>query len=377
MIAGILSLIVIAFLVALFATIAVLRISHRVRAFDSAPIEGQVKAAQRSIPNTGGIGIAVGVLLPMIAGLTVLSTHAMGLVDLSVRLPSHLTEHLPGMIDTLALGWGLVVAAAGLHVLGVIDDRKPLGPGIKLVAMVGIAALLAHFTDTRLLTMLDTHVGGSWLSVLVTVLWFVVITNAFNFIDNMDGLSAGVAVIVAGCLLATSLLADPLFVPALLALVAGSAAGFLVLNFPPARIFMGDGGSLVLGFLLAFAAVRVTYLPESDAPFAFHAVFTPIIIFAIPIYDLVSVVVIRLSQGKSPFVGDLQHFSHRLVQRGLSKRTAVLVIYGCTLVTALGGVAMPTLDRWQAVLVFVQTLCVLFVLAALERSVAKGDQRHA
>jgi UDP-GlcNAc:undecaprenyl-phosphate GlcNAc-1-phosphate transferase len=368
MIAAVLSLTLVAFATSAGATALVLRISRRVGVIDSAPIAGQIKTQRRPIPNTGGIGIATGILVPMIVGLVLISAHAKSMINLDAMLPESIAHHLPGMVERLALGWGLVVATLGLHVLGVIDDRKPLGPGIKLISMVGIAALLAYFTDTRLLSMLDTHVGGAWLSVAITVVWFVVITNAFNFIDNMDGLSAGVAIIVAACLLATSLLADQLFVPALLALIAGASAGFLILNFPPARIFMGDGGSLVLGFLLAFGSVRVTYLPEGSVSFEPHVVFTPIIILAIPLYDLVSVVLIRLSQGRSPFVGDLQHFSHRLVQRGLSKRNAVLVMYGCTLVTALGGVAMPTLQPWQAGLVFAQTLGVLFVLALFERT---------
>lgn len=373
MIAAVFSLTPVAFVLAAGTTVLVLRISRRVGAVDSLPIAGQVKEVPRPIPNTGGIGIVVGVLLPMMAGLIAITAHAMGMFDLASLLPESLARHVPGMVDRLMLGWGLVVATLGLHVLGVIDDRRPLGAGIKLVAMIGIATLLAYYTDTRLLSMLDVHVGGAWLSVAITVVWFVVITNAFNFIDNMDGLSAGVAVIIAACLLATSLLAEQLFVPALLALVAGSAAGFLLLNFPPARIFMGDGGSLVLGFLLAFASVRVTYLPEGSPSFELHAVFTPIIILAIPLYDFGSVVLIRLSQGRSPFVGDLQHFSHRLVKRGLSKRNAVLVIYGCTLVTALGGVAMPTLEPWQAGLVFSQTLGVLFVLALFERTAGNED----
>lgn len=368
MIPVVLALIPIAFVLALAGTWIVLRLSRRVGAFDTEAIAGQVKAERRAIPNTGGIGITLGVLLPMLVGLAALSAHAGGIVDLAALLPEAAVKHLPGMIEMLPLGWVLFAATLGLHVLGVVDDRRPLGPGVKLVAMIAAATVLAYFTDTRLLELLDARVGGSWLSILITVVWFVAITNAFNFIDNMDGLSAGVAAIAAACLLATSLLADQLFVPALLALVVGSAGGFLVLNFPPARIFMGDGGSLVLGFLLAFATVRVTYLPEAGAAFEPHALFTPFIILAIPLYDLGSVVAIRLRQGRSPFVGDLQHFSHRLVDRGLSRRNAVLVIYGCTLVTALGGVAMPTLNTWQAGLVFAQTLCVLFVLGVFERS---------
>lgn len=372
MLALVFTLIPVSFVLSACATLVVLRLSRRLGAIDTEPIAGQVKAERRAIPNTGGIGIAIGVLGPLVLALATLSMHAAGAIDLAALLPESVAAHLPGMVERLRLGWILVATTLGLHVLGVIDDRRPLGPGVKLAAMIITAAALAAFTDTRLLELLDAHVGGPWLSMLITVVWFVAVTNAFNFIDNMDGLSAGVAAIAAACLLATSLVAGQLFVPAVLSLVVGSACGFLLLNFPPARIFMGDGGSLVLGFLLAFATVRVTYLPDSAAAFEPHAVFTPIIILAIPLYDLVSVVAIRLRQGRSPFVGDLQHFSHRLVGRGLTRRAAVLVIYGLTLITALGGVAMPTLEGWQAALVFAQTVAVLAVLAALEHSSRGG-----
>src|SRR5207244_10275947 len=132
--------------------------------------------------------------------------------------------------------------------------------------------------------------------------------------------------------------------------------GFLVFNFPwggqPATIFMGDGGSLVIGFLLGFLTVRTTYVSAGvEGPglgSAWYGVFMPLVVLAIPLYDFCSVTLIRLSQGKSPFVGDLQHFSHRLVKRGLSKRAAVVVIYGFTAVPAIGGVLLARPGGWPA-----------------------------
>jgi UDP-GlcNAc:undecaprenyl-phosphate GlcNAc-1-phosphate transferase len=254
-----------------------------------------------------------------------------------------------------------------------------------------------------LLTALDPHADGPWLSIIITATWFVVVTNAFNVLDNMDGLSAGVGAICAGFFLVTTVVAPQpqWFVGACLALLLGALLAFLVFNFPfrspcqsvaagtndaaqgvllrqnGASIFQGDGGSLVVGFLLAFLAVRITYLPldatahSSHAPSLLNAsqwaaLLTPLVILAIPLYDFTSVTIIRLSQGKSPFVGDLQHFSHRLVRHGLSRRAAVIVIYGCTCVTAIGGVALASLRPWQAALVFAQTGLVLMVLALYE-----------
>jgi UDP-GlcNAc:undecaprenyl-phosphate GlcNAc-1-phosphate transferase len=157
------------------------------------------------------------------------------------------------------------------------------------------------------------------------------------------------------------------FIAATLALLIGAVGGFLVFNFPPATIFMGDRGSLVIGFVLAVLTVRTTYLhPELGG--GWYGVFMPLVVLAIPLYDFTTVTVIRLRQGRSPFVGDQQHFSHRLVRRGLSTRGAVVVIWAATAVTGIGGVALGSLQAWQAVLVGAQTVLVLAVLALLEHA---------
>jgi UDP-GlcNAc:undecaprenyl-phosphate GlcNAc-1-phosphate transferase len=302
------------------------------------------------------------------------------------RLPE-LAQHMQGLrataSDVLVLLAGLLV----LHVLGVLDDRRPLGPWLKLMVLVGVTGAVVWWTDTRLLTLLDAPLGGPWASIVVTVLWIVVVTNAMNFLDNMDGLSAGVGAIAGACFLAAALVHGQWFVAAMLAVLVGACGGFLVFNFPwrarrndadggGATIFMGDGGSLVIGFLLGFLTVRTTYYAP-DAAGGWYGVFMPLVVLAIPLYDFMSVVLIRLSQGKSPLVGDLQHLSHRLVRRGLSKRAAVLVIHGLTGITAIGGIALGSLQPWQAVLVGVQTALVLLVLAVFEhRAAAPTLQRN-
>lgn len=370
----VLALIPLAFILAALTTALVLRISLRLGALDTAPIQGQIKAAQRRVPNTGGIGIATAIALPILLGTTLLSI--IGPAPDPDWIPQAARIHIPGMLDRLPMAWTLLVGIATLHLLGLIDDRKPLGALPKLAIMAAVATATVMLTDTRLLTMLDSVAGGSWLSILLTVLWFLTIINAFNFIDNMDGLSAGVAAIAAACLLSSSLIAGQWFVAGLAALVVGAAAGFLLFNMPPAKLFMGDGGSLVLGFSLAFLSVRATYLPIGQLEPQPYAFLTPLVILAVPLYDLLSVVLIRIRQRRSPFLGDCQHFSHRLVDLGLSRRSAVLVIWGCTLITALGGVALPTLKDWQALLVGAQTVLVLLVLAAFEHAHKREKARR-
>ncbi len=375
-------LIPLAFLLALPLTLLARAVGHRLNALDGAGVSGQVKAAARPVPNTGGMAIVLAFSLPIVLGLVAVATPLAG--RLTSLVPA-LTDHLPGIRGETANAVVLLMFLGALHVVGLVDDRRPLGPLFKLGIMLGCALGVVLLTGSRLLTMLDAHVGGPWLSVLLTVLWIVVVTNAFNFLDNMDGLSAGVALIAAGCFLAAALIHGQWFVGACLALLVGTLAGFLVFNFPwgqrGASIFMGDGGSLVVGFVLAFLTVRTTYYAPGvpglggsggGGDGAWYAVFMPVVVLAIPLYDLASVCAIRLSQGRSPLVGDMQHFSHRLVSRGLSRRDAVLIIYGATGVTAIGGVALGSLADWQAMLVGVQVLLVLLVIALYE-----GRTAHA
>ena len=260
-----------------------------------------------------------------------------------------------------------------LHLMGLIDDWRSLNPWLKLAVQTATAVVMVVWFDVRLLTVLDDHLPlGAWPSTVATVLWIVTITNAINFLDNMDGLAGGVSAIAAGLFLAACIVNGQWFIAATLALLIGGLVGFLVFNFPPARIFMGDGGSMVIGFLLAILTARTTYYdPEQvDYPLGggWYGVFMPLVVLAIPLYDLASVTLIRLGQGRSPLVGDQQHFSHRLVRRGLSARGAVVVIWVATGVTGIGGVALGRLEGWQAILVGVQTLLVLVMLALLEHA---------
>ncbi|HLL90871.1 MAG TPA: MraY family glycosyltransferase, partial [Tepidisphaeraceae bacterium] len=220
------------------------------------------------------------------------------------------------------------------------------------------------------LTAIDARLGGTGVvAVGVSVLWITAITNAFNFLDNMDGLSAGVAAVCTAAFLVAALTIGQWFVAAALALLLGALLGFLWFNFPPARIFQGDAGSLVVGFLLGVLTVRTTFLrPGQDFGAGWYAVFAPVIVLAVPLYDLVVVSIIRLSRGKSPFQGDTNHFSHRLVARGMSRRTAVLCIYLVTAATSVAAVVLPHVgSTFLAVLIFAQTLLILGVVLLLEQ----------
>jgi len=328
---------------------------------------GERKIHDRPIPATGGVAIVAALVLPI---ALVLAAAWWAPTSWWSAVHSGVVEHLPGMRDRTPLAGWLALAVMILHVVGLIDDRRDLGAAPKLIVQVLAAALVVALGGIRTLEMF-----GPVASVVLTILWFVVITNAFNFLDNMDGLSGGVALICAGIFLAAALMGGQWFIAAVLALLVGELLGFLRFNFPPASIFMGDGGSLVVGFVLAFCSVRLTYAeipPQHMAEATWWAVFTPVVVLAVPLYDLASVTLIRLSQGRSPFRGDTQHFSHRLVRRGLSRSAAVIVIYACTLATGLGGVLLGRVPAWAAALIVIQTLMILLVLALLERGSRAG-----
>jgi len=353
-------------------------VGRRAEAHDTAPLPGQTKAPIRRVPNTGGVAIYLAIVLPLLTGVLALRLAPETLLDFAPPL----RPHLPGLVHSASGVLIFLACLTGLHIMGLVDDRRPLGPFLKLAVMlIASGVVVLTIDNTRLLTAIDSQVGGPWLSIAVTMFWIVVVTNAMNFMDNMDGLTAGVSVIAGSCFLAAALVHGQWFIASALALVIGACMGFLVFNFPSrlagpdkrASIFMGDGGSLVLGFTLAFLTVRTTFLGSGGGTTEsggitnnWYGVLMPLFVLAVPLYDFTSVCIIRVRAGRSPFVGDLNHLSHRLTRMGLTARDAVLVIYGLTAVTSIGGIALGSLAPWQAALVTVQTVLVLLGVAWFE-----------
>jgi len=261
----------------------------------------------------------------------------------------------------------LIILAGGvvLHVLGLIDDFRSLGalPKLAVIAIVGL--LVSAVGGVRIAEFLGP-VGA----VLLTTAWIIVVTNAFNFLDNMDGLSAGVACIATVFLVICGLMAGQVFVPGLACVFLGAMLGFLVFNFPPARVFMGDAGSLLVGYMLAVVSILTSYWESGTGrpPFALAM---PLVVLAVPLYDFASVVIIRLLEGRNPMRGDQRHFSHRLVDRGLSRRSAVLTIYLATAATGLGATLLPNAGLREAVTILAMVLMVLLIIAILEAPLRK------
>jgi UDP-GlcNAc:undecaprenyl-phosphate GlcNAc-1-phosphate transferase len=227
------------------------------------------------------------------------------------------------------LGAGIVLALVGL-----VDDLRGLGPWFRL-AVEAAAGVVVYVTEPAI----DLP-GPAWFGMAVTVLWVVGVTNAFNLLDNMDGLSAGVAAIAAAGFCVVAGLNGQYLVAALAAATAGCATGFLRHNFHPAKIYMGDAGSLFLGFLLAALAVR---LKLAEAPKAV-SLFVPVLVLGVALFDTTLVTVNRLRHGRNPMVGGRDHVSHRLVWVGIPVPVAVGLNYGLAASLAFLGVLLARLD---------------------------------
>ncbi len=213
---------------------------------------------------------------------------------------------------------GIVIGASLISFLGLWDDRTPLPAWAKLLGQV-IPVIVLIMTGVQV-----SIFHSSALNIIVTILWVLFITNAVNFLDNMDGLSAGVAGMASSYFLLLAALSDQYLVGALTAALLGACIGFLFYNFNPASIFMGDTGSLFLGFVLAAVGIKLRF--PTNIPAVTWMV--PVLVLGVPILDTSLVIVSRLRRGKNPFTTPgKDHLSHRLVKMGYSRREAVLLLY--------------------------------------------------
>ena len=311
------------------------------------------------IPLGGGIAIFATLVFFILAGAAV-----MKLVLIPGRFAwlAHRANIDPadfsGKVSQLSV---MLLAAFALFALGLWDDIRRLGPFFKLAVQFAVAIVAAAFADIRV----EFFIENRMITSLFSAFWIVLIVNAFNFLDNMDGLSAGIAAIAGSILFTAAAISGQIFVGGLAICFVGALLGFLVFNFPPAKIFMGDAGSMVVGFFVAVLTLRTTYYHEALSG-RWYPVLMPLVVMAVPLYDFLSVTILRISQGRSPFVGDTQHFSHRLRKRGLTDTQTVLTLYLATLCTGLGAIFLYQVNLAGAILIFVQTVMVLSIIAVLE-----------
>ena len=224
-------------------------------------------------------------------------------------------------LDTFWLANTVLIPAILMGVIGLFDDIRNLSPWPRFLAqnLVGLASAgILISTKT-----VGSPTGSTFFDAVMTITWIVGLTNAINFLDNIDGGASGVVAISAFFLFLNAHQGDQILISAFALTLTGATLGFLVWNRPPARIYMGDAGALFLGLLIASLSVRLE--PNPINQYASFAI--PILLLAVPILDTSVAVVSRLSRGISPFQGGRDHLSHRLMNCGLSKRQSVVVIW--------------------------------------------------
>ena len=320
---------------------------------------GGHKGHEEPIALGGGVALTLAVVVPVLAGVLA----AKLLADAPPAwLPPFLLPHLDGIVAKMPMALAICGAAGVLCVLGLIDDRRPLSAGLKFFIQALVACVLVIGFDLRLLTHLPAAA-----SITLSVLWILTLTNSLNFLDNMDGLSSGVAAIAATIFAITATLAGQLFVPTCCWLLVGALIGFLPFNFHPASIFLGDAGSTVVGLLLAVFTILTTFASPAlgDRPIG---VIAPIVVMAVPLYDTASVFFLRWRSGAPIWAGDRRHFSHRLVRRGMGVRKAVVVIWLATIVTALPALLLARASWLEAWGIALHTGLIVALVALLESS---------
>lgn len=327
------------------------------------------KVHHKVTPLGGGIAIYLTVALSL-SGVCLLAWLALN-TSLGRWLPEEAVKHAPGVLSSAPL-LGMIGAAATVQMLlGLADDWLANGLSYQLRLGVEVLLVLGLITQDVGLTLFTEN---RWLTAPITVLWIVGLTNAVNFLDNMDALSGGVCLIASTFFAVIAFLMGDVFIGGCFLVVAGALLGFLRYNWGPARIFMGDAGSNFLGFWLGTLTVVGTF----HTPTMPHVtIFAPLVILAVPIYDSTTVICIRLAQGRSPFHPDKQHLSHRLVQLGLRPKAAVSVIYLISITTGLGGVLLYHITPSGAPLVVLQVFAMLGIIAILEYAAHRSNGRPA
>ena len=319
--------------------------AERIGAIDDPKDERRVH--KKPIPKLGGLAIFIGFLL-------------------SIVIFTEITEQIRGII----IGSGLIV------VIGVIDDMKPLKAYIKLLVQIA-AALVAVYHGIEIEIFSNPLVFASSqylslgiLSIPLTVVWIVAITNSVNLIDGLDGLAAGVSIISSTVMLVIALLVSDPNDAVILAALAGACIGFMPYNFNPAKIFMGDTGALLLGYVLSTVSILGMFKLYAVVSFA-----APFLVLALPLLETSFSFFRRVLRGKSPMSADRGHFHHRLIDMGLSQKQAVAILYAISSLLGLTAVVVVTSSKLRAVIFIVAVLIAVAIAWGIYRGIKKNASR--
>jgi len=292
-------------------------------------ILGSKLVSSKGIPLIGGLGIAVAFIPVMLLGL-----------------------RLAGALSKESIG--LALSSLMMLVFGVIDDRYELSVLVKFLLQMLAAAMLVFFgVRTQLVNL------GYTPNLLITFVWVLGITNAFNLLDVADGVAAGTAIIVSLAFATISLLNADIATAIISLSLAGATLSFSMFNLPPAKIYLGNGGSHFLGFLLSAIALLISYAPLDRKA----ALFSPLLILGLPIFDTTFLVLMRIIRKNLPFRKSNDHLILKYLALGHSKRKALLAILGLCLFYSLCGIAVSQVSNTFSVVLMILASCVSLIVA--------------
>ena len=288
---------------------------------------GGHKSHRSPVPYLGGVAMALSFSGAMVVGVAVWRSARLENGELDLTLGNLVTQG-DGLVRELAVVLGVALL---FSLMGLVDDLRGLSPWFRFIVGLGLAISVVTYGIALNSPLPD------WLDGVISVVWILGMTNAFNLLDNIDGLAAGTAAIAAGSFFFIAVMNDQPYSALLAVGLAGAMLGFLRSNFHPATIYMGDAGSLFIGFMMAYLGLKmrttVTEIPQ---------LFAPVVVLGVAVLDTTVVVVSRLRRGVSPFTGGQDHLSHRFLRLGLSVRRSVTSLLVASM--ALGVLAVGLSD---------------------------------
>ncbi|MBS5651394.1 MAG: undecaprenyl/decaprenyl-phosphate alpha-N-acetylglucosaminyl 1-phosphate transferase [Clostridiales bacterium] len=348
MIAVILLPLVVALVISFLSTPIVKSFAYKLGAIDVPKDERRMHKVP--IPRMGGLAIFLGFII-------------------SVLLFVEVDDQMKGIL----LGSVIIV------VMGIIDDITPLRASLKFVIQI-LAALIPVYYGVQITCISNPNLFSDnpywnfgWLSIPITVIWIVGLTNAVNLIDGLDGLAIGVSSISALTMLAIAILVAEPQVAVIMAALVGACIGFMPYNMNPAKIFMGDTGSTFLGYILACITIQ--------GLFKFYAVISfvvPFLILGLPIFDTMFAIIRRISHGQNPMAPDRSHVHHRLIDMGLNQKQAVAVLYVISAILGLSAVVLATSGEIKAILCLMALIivCLIAVRVIFLPHMSDEEKKH-
>ena len=339
-------------IISFLLTPPVKKLAYRIGAID-VPKDGR-RMHKRPTPRLGGLAIFGGFLIAAV---------------------------LTGQLTPQRL-W-IIAGAEVIVVLGIFDDRNALSAKFKFVIQILAAAIPVIFGDLRIAMFTNPFLFSDslyWnlgaLSIPITILWIVAITNAVNLIDSLDGLAVGVSSIASMTMLAVALFIGETEIAVILAALAGACVGFMPYNLNPASIFMGDTGSTFLGYMLATLSIQGLFKVYALISFA-----VPFLILGLPIFDTAFAIVRRVLSGRSPLSPDRGHVHHRLIDMGFNQKQAVAILYVISVVLGLIAVVLTTSGELRAMVLVAAVIIGLIVSGFLflsngQHKIEESDRRH-